>query len=490
MRNLVVGMLTGSCVTLACVFGYQYAVRSSNTSVPARHETDRTKEAPKAIKAEAPRSTEIVSGAETRRTNEKNLTELLIQEVLAIQDNQETVKDVEGKSETIAAIEALAQYNNARRRSVGRDLQQKIEELKKKGREIVPDLVKVLNGSGSQESKILAASILGAINADLQDPEISDILSSQALPMLEEIITGKADMRLKRQAITALGEINDEASVKILVGIVTRETDRSLKGYASEAARSVKRYASDTLSRKGTVDSAYQLLSTIRGLDDDAELLLTVNCIAQINARTQDPNLANRLDEAVPRLQEIVNNANESRRNNWMALSTLGSIGSVEANQVLMKLVKGGENVNDRFRRSAIRTVSRSGGPDLAEGLGEILQIENDASRQIDLASAIVSIANRNPYSTAATVSKSEAMPALYRLASSSKSVETQRRAISTIGRIGGTHDIETLRQLGESNEKLKMTVNEAIGRIERRAEGGDSNTRSGRFRSGRFWGR
>lgn len=467
-------MLIGSCVTLACVFGYQYAVRSSKTSVPARHETARTKEVPKAIEAKAPRSPKTVSGDKTRRTDEENLTELLIQEVLAIQDDQEAAKDVEGESETIAAIEALAQHQNARRRSVGRDLRQKVEELKKKGREVVPDLVKVLNGSGSQASKVLAASILGAINAELQDPEISNILSSQAIPMLEEVITGKADTALKRQAITALGEIKDEASAKVLVSLVTGEADRFMKMYASS-----------TLSRQGTVDSAYQLLPALRNLDDDAELLLAANCIAQINARAQNLSLANQLDEAVPRLRGIVNNADESRRNKGMALSVLGAMGSAEANQVLIDLVRGSEDVDDRFRRRAIWAVSRSGGPDLAKELGAVLQNESDENRKVDIASIIGSIANRNLNSTVAAVSKSETMPVLYRLASSSKSAETQRRAISTIGRVGGTYDIETLRQLGESNEKLQPAVNEAIRRIEQQSQGSGSS-----IRYGRFWGR
>jgi HEAT repeat protein len=479
MKQVLIGILAGSCLTLACVFGYQYVAHSPKTSIPARHETIRTRrvaDLKKPIKTEVPPSRKTVSDPQTRSTDDGNLAEFLIREIPADREDidslapkQETVSGA--GSETIAAIEALAQYRGVQNRSVGRDLQQKVEELKKKGKEIVPDLIKILQGSGPDESKIIAANVLGGINAGLQDPDISYLLSSQVIPMLQGIVNGEADMTLKRQAIAALGEIKDAASAKALVDVAISQSERGLRMYASR-----------TLERTGTTESAYQLLPTLRNPDNDAEILLAANCIARINTRAQDPNLATELAQAVPRLQGIVNDAAVSNGNRWVALSALGAIGNAEANQILMELVKGGENVDEGTQRSTLFAISRSGGPDLAQGLGEVLQSGNDTNRQIGIASVIVSIANRNPDSTAATASASQAMQVLNQLASSNESAETQKTAISAIGRVGSTNDIETLRQLGQSNESLLPTVNEAIRRIQQRVEGGDSRVRFGRF--------
>jgi HEAT repeat protein len=495
------------------VFGYRSFVEAPGPAYPDGGAVARRDTRP-AVRAPAPKPAPARGKpGPSSKTVEENLTEKLIEELLAAQRGDRDaggnlpMDEEAARADAGNVIDALAQYYEARSRRTARDLRTQVEELKKKGREVVPDLLKILKGSGSDASKVIAAGVLGAINADIQDPEISRILTDDVIPMLKGIVDGASDRRLKAQAVSALGDIKEPASVTVLGEIVksgdrgtTWSAIRALGSIGTESAQQVltevatdegagrtRMLASRTLGRTGTVDTAYRLLPSLQNPESDSELLTIASCVAQINARVKDQMVGEQLAGIVPKLEEMIRAEGDPRRESWMVLGTLSSIGTDESNRVLVGIIDG-EGVNEGLRRSAMWAAAGSGGPELATQLGELLRTETDSSRQIELASAIGSIANRNADSSAAALSESQALPTLHVLALTGESVEVQRRAISAIGRVGDKNDIEALKTAGESNSSLRSDVDDAVRNIERRTEGGRSGMWFGGGR--RFRGR
>ena len=134
---------------------------------------------------------------------------------------------------------------------------------------------------------------------------------------------------------------------------------------------------------------------------------------------------------------------------------------------------------NNNLQQTALWAVSRSGTPSVIPGLGDALLSAEDTDRQIDIAFAIASIANRNPESTPAkTAAESQAVPALLTIAVTGETPASQQKAIRTIGRIGSADNVESLRKIADSNQQLQSAVSDAIREIEQRGEGrpGDSS--------------
>ncbi len=467
MRNAILGAIAGSVVTLICVFAVDYLTPAPAPPSPSREDTAVVKRtAAKGSSASARRTPTDTAGRPVRETmpapTPENMTERLIQELLAAGGGDpDTSGDAAGEEDVYGAIDSLAEFYTGRDRRTARTLRDRVEELKKKGREVVPDLVNILKGSGSNASKVIAAGVLGAINAELQDPEITALLSNEVVPMLKGILAGEGDRGLRGQAVSALGDIATVSAHKVLAEVATGEGDGRMRMAASR-----------TLGRTGTAETAYALMSSLTNPGDDAELLTMANCIAEINRRVNDAGVTQQLSAVVPRIEEMVKDAGSDRRGSWTALSTLGAIGTSDANEFLVELIAGGEGVDERLQRSASWAVGSSGTPELAVQLGEALQNETDAARRIGIASAIGRIATRNPGTSAATVSESQALPTLKILALSGETEDVRRRAVETVGRVGTASDIPSLKEIAQTNESLQSAVDDAVRSIERRAEG------------------
>ena len=469
MRNAILGAIAGSIVTLLCVFAVEYFTPepAPPSSSPGGQAAVRKMPAVRTSAEPARRPSKDTAGRPASGTTPArapaNTTEQLIEELLAAGgDDADAEENVEGEADVSGAIDSLAEFYTGRDRRTARALRDRVEELKKKGREVVPDLVNILKGSGSNASKVIAAGVLGAINAKLQDPEITALLSDEVVPMLKGIVGGEGDRGLQRQAVSALGDIATASAHKVLAELATGEGDGRTRMAASR-----------TLARTGTVETAYSLMSSLTNPRDDAELLTMAGCIAEINRRVNDAGVTQQLSAVVPRIEEMVKSAGNDRRGSWTALSTLGAIGTSDANDFLVELMAGGEGVDERLQRSASWAIGSSGTPELATQLGETLQNETDAARCISLASVIARIAARNPDTSAVTVSESQALPALKILALSGETEDVQRRAVETIGRVGSASDIPSLKEIAQANESLQSAVDGAVRSIERRTEGG-----------------
>lgn len=503
MKQFIVGAIIGSCLTLAIVAVYGRYTPDNHTNSPVLPKEDgirqTTRQKPQeqhtrpgkaSMSATEPRPAAESPGA----TDERDITDFLIREVRALEQ--------QNANETFSAIDDLSGLYSGQSRSQRRALRNRVEELKSRGREIVPDLIDILNGSASDMSKVIAANVLGAINAELQDPEISGILNSNVVPMLSEIANKGEDRSLQRQAISALGEIKEDSSAEVLAEVAdtvdgrTRfAVIRALGSVGTESANITleemvtseenmwtRIMAGRALAESGNADSAYRLVPTLSNQEDSNKLMAAANVIAQINSKTQDPVLTGKLEEVVPQLQEAIENNEGSPREKWMAFATLAAIGTEETNELILSAAEGTEdNASDEIQRTALWTASQSGNPGLASGLSEILRTSEEEQRQVELASAIAAIAARNPDSEAAGVSSREAMPVLMNLAASGQDRDIQRRAIRSIGWTGTSADVDFLNRIGNSSEDLKNDVKNAVDNITRR-EAGEEPRFGGRF--------
>ncbi len=210
----------------------------------------------------------------------------------------------------IAVVALLADLAAARSRG-RREIREQIEEIKKDPETALPELMNILKGDGSDMSKMIAVSILAELNQDLKDPEVEKYLNDKMLPMMKGILEGDADRSLKRQVLSALGNIKTDASA--------------------------------------------------------------------------------------------------------------------------------------------------------------------------ELAAAILSIANRNPESTAVTIAQSQAMPVLHNQVLYGEKTDVQQRAVREIGRVGSSSDISFLKETAAANEKLQPVIEQAIRDIQRRADGNSGSGFQGR---------
>ncbi len=498
MKNIVLGIVAGVLVTIVCVLGMHYLGPRDAVSPPAADSG-----------AAAPQEEPYETGPSPSPSSEFGLVDedgmpldpaaLLEAELLAARERaiaEEKSGAAPGepvaKTDTLSAIQKLAQYHESRTSDNRRELRKSIEEIRKKGRETVPDLLNMLNGDGSDTTKIIAAGVLGSINAGLQDPDLTSTLNEQVIPMLEAVARGNGDGSLKREAISSLGEMRNDAAAAVL-GELLDAADRrntwavinALGTVGTESAHGIladimtgerdqwaKMSASRTLGKNGSIDSAYQVLPALRNPGNDSEFILAATTIAQINARVGDADLTTQLTNAVPHLKGVLDGEGGNRTNAWMALTALSAIGNDDANQALVDIVKG-EKGNDGLRQSAVYAMSQYGKPEAAAGLSEALQAAQDDERRIDIAMAIASIANNHPESPARQVASSRAIPLLHQLASAGGTALVQKRALRAMGRVGSIEDIEAIKQIGIANRTLQSSVDDAVRMIEQRTEEG-----------------
>ena len=310
MRSFLWGMGAGICLTLLCVAGYvaihgdTTSPTASSTSTPAagRYSPESRRSPglrPDQRHRTALRGTDLPA---PKTTGANSFT--------TVQENRAKSPD---QNPVPAAVERLAQSMGMNRFDRFRAFRGQYEALKKMGRDAVPELLAILQGQGTQLSKIIAASLLGSINADLKDDEVLQILRMEGVPLLESILESDSiPLSGKRQALFALGEIGIEDAQQVLIDVLTSEQSRRIQGYALRI-----------LGRKGTIDSAIQLLSFLDGPKDETQFMTAARAIGMINNRASDPELSLELMGAVPALEAIVHDETHTMRKKQEALFQL-----------------------------------------------------------------------------------------------------------------------------------------------------------------------
>lgn len=471
MKNFFIGMFLGVCLAFFSVLGYSKFLGNENPISSPSHEVRSPKTADLGGASSSVRHPRLV-GSDTRSSAKPENSKSGQWKSPKPEKRPRGSESSEGVGiEEASPIELLAEYYDGRTYERESELRKGVEGLKERGTEALPELLKILRGDYSDTAKIIAASVLGEINAELQDSDIAEILSGEVLPLLESIVNGDGRRLMKQQAIIALGEIGTEGAQQILTSLLTGETNRW-----------TKRSALRVLEEKGNLDSAHRLLPVLDNAKPDTQFLLAARAIAMINRRENDPDLASGLAEALPVLEKVIRDATESTRQKHRTLMTLGSIGNEEANRILLGVAEGTGGADDLLQRTALRALVRSGSPEITVEISEMIEKSTNVDQQIRFSAAIVSIANRNPNSTATTIAQSHAMPTLRSLINSSEDPRIQRRAINTLGRVGKQSEVEFLQQVSQTNEELEPIVSEAIRQIQDREQGIDRWARGRRF--------
>ncbi len=506
MKKMAIGFILGALLTLSAREIYDAFMRPENqtTPLPSIEKTRDRETVPTSTRKRA-----VIRSPPAREVAEAPTRPPPADLVEARQEvNQSEIERPEKEQDVISPVVLLANYYESQSREKYDALQEQIDGIMARGKDAVPELLALLEGDSSDMAKMIAASVLGEISAELNDSELQETLAAKALPLIESVLKGEGTPILKRQAVQALGNIKSNESVAVLSGLFNsgdRQLARSamialgeigIEGSQNELIalatqrddRWLNRMASRVLGQKGDAKAAYELLDGLVNTDDTYRYLMTTRMVGEINKRASDAGLSTEMANAVDRISGILGDDDEKTRNRMQAVYTLGRIDTPAANEVLLDLLNKGSSGTRRMQRSAQWALQQSSSPYLAERVASMLQNAQDESRRVQYASIIGSIAGNSSEPSSKALAQNQALPTLYELSSSGATAIVRKEAINAIARVGDTDDIDRLQQIKDLNPELGSTIDRAIQSINTRATRNSQNRRSGGRLGGMFY--
>lgn len=343
-------------------------------------------------------------------------------------------------------------------RSSWQELAQEIRGLKEKGKEGLTELLKIIQGEGLNFFKMIAAGVLGEVYADTQDPEVKTALENRVLPLLQNILDGESDMRLKGQAVNTLGRLNIQKAQDMLVDILLDDTNQWMQLASMRVLR-----------ENGNLETASQLVEMLQSSPDLSQIMLAAGTLGKMNNHLNDPLISAVLQSSIPKLKMIIEDENQTFQTKRNALMTLGALGTSESVDSLIKIIEEQAGQDNGLERMAVWSLASNGTRETAEGLGRRLTESDNDDARVLFASAIGGMAGRHHDPTAQDLARTLALPALRDISRTGKSIDVQKRAIRAMGSVGTDQDIDFLRQLALSNADLQPTAFQAVRQIQNR---------------------
>jgi len=367
-----------------------------------------------------------------------------------------------------------------------------LEEWKELGLQAAPELLIMFRSGDSPGTRIMAARILGVINAKENDPEVSRILNNEVLPLLEDIINKEERMILRQGAVWALGNIKEEGSIELLKKIIddelpylTESATGSLARIGTDSANrylvkllewsedeNIKHSVATALSEHSSWEITGELADVLNSSSSNPTTVYAIRTLAEINAREATPRITDLLQrECIPSLSKILNETKDSslKRN---AVYALGEIGGEEANLMLVDILESKDRRDYGLKYATVRVLGEKGGEEVVPPLTKIIKETKDDYIKIQAVTALGEINNRAYSSLAAETLNLESLPYLREIISSSKKRSLKRSAISALGRVGNSDDLPLLEEIARKEPNLRRSVNYAKNRIKMR-EGG-----------------
>ncbi len=377
-----------------------------------------------------------------------------------------------------------------------------LKEWKELGLQAAPELLAMFRSGDSPGTRIMAARILGVINAKENNPEVSRILNSEVLPLLEDIINKEESMILRQGAVWALGDIKEESSVELLKKIIDDELPYLTESATGALARigtdsanrylvellewsedeNIKRSIAAALGEHSSWEITGKLAAVLNSSSSIPTTVYAIRTLAEINAREATPHITNLLQrECLPSLRKILNETRDSslKRN---AVYALGEIGGEEANLMLIDILESTDRRDYGLKAATVRTLGAKGGEEVVPPLTKIINETKNDYTKIQAVTVLGEINNREYSSLAAETLNLKGLPYLREIISSSKTRSLQRSAISALSRVGNSDDLPLLEEIARKEPSLRRSVNYAKNRIRMREGGAKWPTRRSFF--------
>ncbi len=204
--------------------------------------------------------------------------------------------------------------------------------------------------SDNDEERIMAAYTLGRMNSKLKDENCDNLLGSDVLSFLNDIMSGDGDPRTRRRAAWALGESGLVESEQAIFRIL--ESDEP-------ADMDMKSTAVRVLGGSGGSEAAGDCLNFFRYGEEEIDRVRAVQVLGQMNNRNLESVTDSMIrDEAIPFLLSSWDE-NPSRSIKKEIITGLGITGGEEEIDFLESISSSNRNLSRDIRRAKRRIEHR-----------------------------------------------------------------------------------------------------------------------------------
>ena len=369
-----------------------------------------------------------------------------------------------------------------------------LDELKEAGKTNTDRMIAIFRESGSLTNRLTAARTLGAINRDLMNPELSEIIKREVFPFLEKTYREEASIDLRESCLYAMGEVRTGKSMRFLEEMTENE-NRNLARAAvyslgidggDEAVEKLAAYWSDPeggrlrwtaaagLGENGNRRTMDQLRDIYYDNDNDEERIMAAYTLGRLNSKLNDESCDNLLGSDVLSFLNDVISGNGDPQTRRRAVWALGESGLMESDQAIFRILESDESADMDLKSTAVRVLGSSGD---SEAAGECLNLFRYGDEDIDRVRAVQVLGqmnNRDLENVTDSIIRDEAIPFLLSTWDEHPSRSIKKEIITSLGLTGGEEEIEFLENISSSNQDLSRNIRRATRRIEHRLETGE----------------
>ncbi|MFH1038535.1 MAG: HEAT repeat domain-containing protein [PVC group bacterium] len=369
-----------------------------------------------------------------------------------------------------------------------------LNELKEEGKKDIKRLLAVFRESESLTNRLTAARTLGAINRDLQDPELEGILKKEVFPFLEKTYRDEASRDIRLACLYTMGEVRTKESLSFLEEMAGNEDSRVARAAVyslgidggQKAVEKLAGYWSDPGERRLGWAGAAALgdsgdtgtMTLLRKLYDtsfqDDERIMAAYALGRMNQRLNNPDCNNLLaDSVVPYLDSVISGDGDPRTRR-QAVWALSESGLATADQALFRVLTSAEAKDAELKGTVVTALGSFGGREAALDCVNLMNYGEDPETRVRAGQALAMMNNRRLESAPDELIRNEVLPFLKETWMSNPSDEVKREIINGLGAAGGREEIEFLNRIAAGDGGFSRSVRRAIRRIEYREENGE----------------
>jgi HEAT repeat protein len=370
-----------------------------------------------------------------------------------------------------------------------------LDELKEAGKNNTERMIAIFRGSSSLTDRLAAARTLGAINRDLIDPDLREIIKNEVFPFLKKTYRKEASIDVRESCLYAMGEVRTAKSMRFLEEMTENENRQLARAAVyslgvdggKEAIEKLTVYWSDTgegrmrwtaaagLGDNGNNRTMDQISDIFSDSDNDEEKIMAAYTIGRMNNRLEDDNSENFLgSDVIPFLDGILDGTGdtETRR---MAAWALAESGLREADQAIFRILESNEEEDMELKNTAIRALGSSGGGEAAEDCLNLFRYGDDSINRVQAVQVLGHMNTRGLEDVPDSLIRNEVIPFLLSTWDENPSQPVKKEIITGLGLSGGKKEIEFLESISSSNQNLSREIRRATRQIEYRLETGEN---------------
>lgn len=369
-----------------------------------------------------------------------------------------------------------------------------LDELKEAGKNNTARMIAIFRENSSLTNRLTAARTLGAINRDLMDPDLRDIIKSEVFPFLEKTYREEASIDIRESCLYAMGEVRTDKSMRFLEEMTeneNREIARAavyslgvdggeeavekLTTYWSEPGAGRLRWtAAAGMGDNGNSRTMDQLRDIYYDSANDEERIMAAYTLGRMNSRLKDESCDNLLGSDVLSFLNDIISENGDPRTRRMAAWALGESGLRETDQAIFRILESDEDADMEMKSTAVRVLGNSGGGEAAEDCLNLFRYGEEEIDRVRAVQVLGQMNNRNLEDVPDSLIRDEIIPFLLSTWDENPSRSTKKEIIAGLGLTGGEEEIKFLESISSSDRNLARDIRRATRRIEDRIESGE----------------